>query len=35
VGKMIGHSGMKNLMIYAKIVNNKVKKDMEGVMGIY
>jgi len=26
---------MKNLMIYAKIVNNKVKKDMEGVMGIY
>lgn len=35
VGKMIGHSGMKNLMIYAKIVNNKVKKDMEGVMKIF
>lgn len=35
VGKMIGHSGMKNLMIYAKIVNNKVKKDMEEVMGMY
>ncbi len=35
VGKMIGHSGMKNLMIYAKIVNSKVKKDMEGVMGVF
>lgn len=35
VGKMIGHSGMKNLMIYAKIVNNKVKKDMEGLMRIF
>jgi len=35
VGKMIGHSGMKNLMIYAKIVNNKVKKDMEGVMKMF
>lgn len=32
VGKMIGHSGMKNLMIYAKIVNNKVKNDMQQVM---
>jgi site-specific recombinase XerD len=35
VGKMIGHSGMKNLMIYAKIVNSKVKKDMEGVMEVF
>jgi len=35
VGKMIGHSGMKNLMIYAKIVNNKVKKDMEGVIKMF
>jgi integrase len=33
VGKMIGHSGMKILMIYAKFVNSKVKKDIEGVMG--
>jgi hypothetical protein len=32
---MIGHSGMKNLMIYAKIVNSKVKKDMERVMGVF
>lgn len=35
VGKMIGHSGMKNLMIYAKIVNNKVKKDMENISGLF
>ena len=35
VGKMIGHAGMKNLMIYAKIVNTKVKKDMEGLMKIF
>lgn len=35
VGKMIGHAGMKNLMIYAKIVNSKVKKDMEGLMGMF
>lgn len=35
VGKMIGHSGMKNLMIYAKIVNNKVKQDMQGIMDKY
>jgi site-specific recombinase XerD len=35
VGKMIGHQGMKNLMIYAKIVNNKVKKDMEQVRSIF
>ena len=35
VGKMIGHSGMKNLMVYAKIVNNKVKKDMEGLMKMF
>jgi integrase len=35
VGKMIGHSGMKNLMIYARIVNNKVKADMERVRGLF
>jgi hypothetical protein len=29
--KIIGHSGIKNLMIYAKIVNNEVKADMERV----
>lgn len=35
VGKMIGHQGMKNLMIYAKIVNNKVKNDMDRVRNIF
>lgn len=35
VGKMIGHSGMKNLMIYAKIVNTKVKNDMEKLMQLF
>lgn len=35
VGKMIGHSGMKNLMIYAKIVNTKVKNDMERIRNLF
>lgn len=35
VGKMIGHSGMKNLMIYAKVVNTKVKNDMEKLMQMF
>ncbi len=35
VGKIIGHSGMKNLIIYAKIVNTKVKKDMEELMKMF
>lgn len=35
VAKMIGHSGMKNVMIYAKIVNSKVKNDMKGLMDMF
>jgi hypothetical protein len=35
VGKKIGRGVMKNLMIYDKIVNTKLKKDMEGLMKIF
>jgi site-specific recombinase XerD len=31
VSKMLGHTSLKHTQLYAKIVNNRVKKDMEGV----
>jgi site-specific recombinase XerD len=31
VSKMLGHTSLKHTQLYGKIVNNRVKKDMEGV----
>jgi site-specific recombinase XerD len=31
VSKMLGHTTLKHTQLYAKIVNNRVKKDMEGI----
>jgi site-specific recombinase XerD len=31
VSKMLGHTSLKHTQLYAKIVNNRVKKDMEGI----
>ena len=35
VSKMLGHTSLKHTQLYAKIVNNRVKKDMEGVLNSF
>ena len=35
VGKMIWHAVMKNLMMYAKIVNTTMKKNKEGLIKLF
>ena len=30
--KMLGHANLKNTLIYAKILKQKIKKDTEGLM---
>ena len=35
VSKMLGHSSLKHTMLYARIVGEKIKADMEYVKGIF